>query len=563
MEKRSLLALVLSMAVLFLWQYFYGGLWVTPDHQEPQREERPADPATPPAPSPFVDPGPEAPAPRISTGVLPEDLIERIDEQYESWTVEDERYTLKILSPGARMGSFQLKGFRQSVEPESPPMELVAAKESGFLPLAVDFLRHTEWQTSVRPFDSDAPSKLELSPGDPPTDLSFHTEIPGEMRLTRVMSLNPDSYMMDMEILLENLSESPLEDQMGISFYFQPYQETSRWIAENVSRLHVHQGGDTTSFDTGDIQQGGVLIEPPLDWVAYANNYFIQAIIPMERDNFQVVPRVLDPERGLMQVAYLTDHFSIAPGESLNFQMRLYIGPKEINLLEAAGHNLANAVDYGWFSFLAKPLLRLLNWFNSYVHNYGVAIILLTVLIKIIFAPLTHKSFMSMQNMKKVQPKITALREKYKNDREKMNQELMNVYRTHKVNPLGGCLPMLLQIPVFFALYRMLSAAVELRHEPFLWWINDLTAPDRLDIGIAIPYLGGIPVLTILMGLSMFLQQKMTPMTGDPMQEKLMMAMPIVFTIFFVNFPSGLVLYWLINNVLSIAQQYYINTRKA
>ena len=561
MEKRSLLALVLSMAVLFLWQYFYGGLWVTPDHQD-QQVERPADPA-PSAPSPFVDPAPGTAAPRISTGVIPEDLVQRIDEQYQSWTVEDLRYTLKILAPGARMGSFQLKDFRQYVDPDAPPMELVAAKTSGFLPLAVDFLRHTEWQTSVRPFDSDAPSRMELMPGDPATHMSFHTEIPNEMKLTRVMTLTPDSYVMDLEILLENLSDSPLEDQMGISFYFQPYQETSRWIAENVSRLHVHQGGDTTRFDTKDVQQGGVVIEPPLDWIAYANNYFIQAIIPMERENFKVVPRILDPEQGLMQVAYLTDPFRIAPQESLSFQMRLYMGPKEINLLQEVGHNLHKAVDYGWFSFLAKPLLRLLNWFYGYVHNYGLAIIFLTVLIKIIFAPLTHKSYISMQKMKKIQPKITALREKYKNDREKMNQELMNVYRTHRVNPLGGCLPMLLQIPVFFALYRMLSAAVELRHEPFLWWINDLTAPDRLDIGIAIPYLGGVPVLTILMGLSMFVQQKMTPMTGDPMQEKIMMTMPIVFTIFFVNFPSGLVLYWLINNVLSIAQQYYIITRKA
>ena len=200
-----------------------------------------------------------------------------------------------------------------------------------------------------------------------------------------------------------------------------------------------------------------------------------------------------------------------------------------------------------------------LKWLYNYIHNYGVAIILLTILIKIVFWPLTQKSFKSMQKMKKIQPKIAQVREKYKDDREKLNQELMGLYNTYKVNPMGGCLPMVLQIPVFIALYRMLNTAVELRHEPFLWWINDLTAPDRLNIGFEIPYLGGIPVLTILMGVSMFAQQKMTPSSGDPRQEQIMLLMPVIFTVFFINFPSGLVLYWLVNNILSIVQQYWIN----
>ncbi len=235
------------------------------------------------------------------------------------------------------------------------------------------------------------------------------------------------------------------------------------------------------------------------------------------------------------------------------------MGPKDVETLGKAGHDLARAVDFGWFTFLAKPLLLVLRWFYKYTHNYGIAIILLTVVIKIIFWPLTQKSYKSMQVMKKIQPKIAQVREKYKDDREKLNQELMMLYRTYKVNPLGGCLPMVLQIPVFFALYRMLYGALELRHKPFMLWINDLTAPDRLHIGIDIPYLGGIPVLTLLMGVSMFIQQKMTPSGGDPRQEKMMLLMPVIFTVFFINFPSGLVLYWLVNNVLSIVQQYWIN----
>jgi YidC/Oxa1 family membrane protein insertase len=168
-----------------------------------------------------------------------------------------------------------------------------------------------------------------------------------------------------------------------------------------------------------------------------------------------------------------------------------------------------------------------------------------------------------MKQMKKLQPKMQKIREKYKDDKEKMNQEIMQMYRTHKVNPVGGCLPMLLQIPVFFALYRVLYSALAIRHAPFMLWINDLSAPDRLYMGFTIPYLGGLPVLTLLMGISMFAQQKMSPTTGDPRQEKMMLMMPVVFTVFFVNFPSGLVLYWLVNNVLSIGQQYYINKKTA
>jgi YidC/Oxa1 family membrane protein insertase len=241
----------------------------------------------------------------------------------------------------------------------------------------------------------------------------------------------------------------------------------------------------------------------------------------------------------------------------------VYYGPMDLNILGKAGHKLPAAVDFGWFDIIAQPLLKCLKFFNRFTHNYGVDIIILTILIKLLFWPLTHKSYVSMQQMKKLQPKMQKIREKYKDDKEKMNQEVMQMYRTHKVNPVGGCLPMILQIPVFFALYRVLYCALAIRHAHFWLWINDLAAPDRLYVGITIPYLGGLPVLTLLMGVSMFVQQKMSPTTGDPRQEKMMLMMPVVFTVFFVNFPSGLGLYWLVNNVLSIGQQYYINKKAA
>jgi YidC/Oxa1 family membrane protein insertase len=225
----------------------------------------------------------------------------------------------------------------------------------------------------------------------------------------------------------------------------------------------------------------------------------------------------------------------------------LFIGPKDIDILKAQGSSLEQSLDLGWFTVLAKPMLHTLKFFYTYIPNYGVGIIFITIILKIIFFPLTHKSYKSMKEMGKLQPKMAALKEKYKNDRDAMNRAVMELYRDHKVNPLGGCLPMLVQIPVFFALYKALMFSIELRHAPFMLWITDLSDKD--------PYY----VTPIIMGATMFIQQKMTPSTMDEMQQKIMLALPVVFTFMFLNFPSGLVLYWLVNNILTIGQQMYIN----
>jgi len=209
---------------------------------------------------------------------------------------------------------------------------------------------------------------------------------------------------------------------------------------------------------------------------------------------------------------------------------------------------------------IAKPLLLFLNFIYNYIPNYGVAIILITVIIKILFWPLAHKSAKSMKTLQKIQPKLAKLKEKYGDDKERLNKELIQLYKTYNVNPMGGCLPMLLQIPVFFALYKVLLQSIEIRHAPFALWITDLSAPDRLMIpGVELPWINGIPVLTLLMGASMYLQQRLTPTVGDPTQAMMMRFLPLVFTFMFINFPSGLVLYWFVNNILSIIQQYYIN----
>jgi len=276
---------------------------------------------------------------------------------------------------------------------------------------------------------------------------------------------------------------------------------------------------------------------------------------------------MLGSTKEVLKNKYVHPSIRIEPGQQVVLKHQLFMGPKQMDLLNAVGKGLGNLIDFGWFDFLARPCLHFMNLIYGVIPNYGLAIIIITVIIKILLWPLGTKSYKSMNEMKRIQPLMAEIREKYKNDKTKQNQEVMNLYRTYKVNPMGGCLPMVLQIPVFFALYRMLYEAIELRHAPFVGWINDLSAPDRLfNFGFSIPLMEppyGIPVLTLIMGASMFLQQKMSPPMGDPAQAKMMMAMPIVFTFIFINFSSGLVLYWLVNNVLSIAQQYYIQKKFA
>jgi YidC/Oxa1 family membrane protein insertase len=283
-------------------------------------------------------------------------------------------------------------------------------------------------------------------------------------------------------------------------------------------------------------------------WVGFNDKYFLAALSPMEtqankRFYFDYSP----PDH---RVGVISNRLEVPEGKQAEVKYNLYIGPKEIRTLKEAGLELGRSIDYGWFHFLAVPLVQVLMLFKDVVHNFGVAIIMLTILIKLLFFPLANKSYRSMNAMKKLQPKIEQLKALHGKDKGRLNQEMMKLYQENKVNPLGGCLPMLIQIPVFFALYKVLLLSVEMRHSPFLLWITDLSTKD--------PYY----VLPLLMGASMWFQSKLNPAPADPMQAKVMMFLPLIFTVMFLQFPAGLVLYWLLNNVLSILQQTYIS-RKA
>ena len=283
-----------------------------------------------------------------------------------------------------------------------------------------------------------------------------------------------------------------------------------------------------------------------MEWAYLGDKYFITAVMPTSGGDAEVYSKKVGEE--LFEASLVFRSLQIKPGETKVMEYGLYFGPKEVGILKAAGSKLERAIDLGFFDLIAYPMLLSFKWMYEVIPNYGVVVILLTVLIKILFWPLSQKSYKSMKDMQKVAPLMEQIREKYKDDKERLNKEVMDLYKRHKVNPLGGCLPMILQIPVFFALYAVVGGAVELRHAPFILWITDLSAKD--------PYY----VTPVIMGATMFIQQKMTPSaTADPMQQKVMMLMPVIFTFMFLNFSSGLVLYWLINNVLSIGQQHYVN----
>ncbi|MGR8948280.1 MAG: membrane protein insertase YidC [Gammaproteobacteria bacterium] len=297
-------------------------------------------------------------------------------------------------------------------------------------------------------------------------------------------------------------------------------------------------------YDYDDLQDTPINIDVTNGWVAVLEHYFVSALVPPENQKYHYYSKILDDRRYI--VGMYGDPKTIAPGGQDRFQTRFYIGPKRQDILRNLTPNLDRTVDYGVLWFIGEPLFKLLQFLHKILGNWGWAIIVLTILLKLFFYPLSAAGYRSMAKMRKVQPRMMSIKERYGDDRARMNQAMMELYKEEKINPLGGCLPILVQIPVFIALYWVLLESVELRQVPFTLWLTDLTAKD--------PYF----VLPLLMGISMWIQQKLNPAPMDPVQQKVMQLLPFVFTIFFAFFPAGLVLYWVVNNILSIIQQWRI-----
>jgi YidC/Oxa1 family membrane protein insertase len=558
MERRALLAIVLSVLILVLYQelvlkrYFPPPSETVPEAPATPESGAKAPLAVPPAGSPAKEAPASAAKPELAAGIG----SEVVSVQGRDVVVETDLYEAVLNTAGARLKSFRLKRYRTTVDPNSPSLDLISATEEGGFPFGV-ILRGPQREatdgTVVYAVDRDG---LRLE-GAAKGSITFSGELDGA-RITKRFEMSGNSYFVELGAQVERLPPGYTEMAVGWPKHISQLHEKNKEVV--FDSVLVLEANKLQNEKFGSLQSGKVL-DKDIGWFAYSGRYFLAAMVPNGctpgAKSIEGLRVWLQESDGTVEATALMPPGCLAPG------FELYLGPKQLDRL--TGYSLRRAVDLGWFSFIALPMLHVLQISHSITGNYGVDIILLTILIKIIFFPLTQKSFKSMKEMQKLQPQMTAIRERLKDKPDEMNKEIMELYRRNKVNPLGGCLPMVLQMPVFIGLYQALLNSVELRHAPFVGWINDLSAPDRLG-SIHIPFVEppGIPVLTLLMGVSMLIQQWMTPATtADPTQQRMMMFMPVVFTFMFISFPSGLTLYWLVNNILTIAQQVVINRTAA
>ena len=540
MEKRTILAIVLSLAVLLGFQYFFP-----PAQQQKQVTAVPAVSRT--------ELGENGEKTYSAQDNL--DRNQALDSQNESARtnspilekgetvpIQNSLYRAEIGTLGGQLKAFYLKEYRTDIATDSPDLNLVTVTDRGSYPLSGAVSIKGQWHQDRNLLFAMPKDSREIEVTSPEESLHLKAQLPSGETLIKEFIFQPDSYVI--EVVYSYI------DQDGVTH--QPDAVKLNWLHVNPpeeKKEYVYSG--VLGYIDGEIYKPSKKekkvrrqeLMGPLNWLGYTSKYFISVLLAP--DNVAIARTTGSIERA--DATHLMTGLQV----NQNNRIKVYIGPKKGLLLQALGMHLEASIEYGWFGVIARPLVQCLHFFNKYVHNYGIAIIILTILIKLAFYPLSQKSYKSMGKMKAVQPKLVKLKEKFKDDKSRLNKEMMDLYRTHKVNPFGGCLPIVVQIPVFFALYRALMVAIELRHAPFFGWIMDLSAKD--------PYY----VTPLIMGATMFLQQKMTPTTGDAMQAKMMLFMPIIFTFMFLNFPAGLVLYWLVNNVLSIGQQYMVMRQTA
>jgi YidC/Oxa1 family membrane protein insertase len=574
-EQRNLiLAIVLSVTIIIAFQYFYELPRVRDtQRQQAQRTEQ----TTATAPTREAAPGVAAPAPPEGTGAEP--AVTTPEVARTQALAEAERVDIKndllqgsLALTGGRIDNLVLSSYRQTTAPDSPDVRLLNPPgvpdtyfaDFGWVPteraVAVPD-RDSVWQA-----DGD-----QVRPGQPVT-LTWDN---GEgLRFKRTIALD-DAYLFTITQTVENSGEEP------VTLF--PYGLISRWGTPKTLGFYIlHEGpigvldGKLHEIDYDDLQEDGDLaFGSQGGWLGITDKYWLTALIPDQQSEIEArFLHTMHDGQDRYQVDYRgTAPITVAPDQTVEVTDRFFGGAKVVELLDRyqAEYGIPlfdRAVDFGWFYFLTKPLFHILHYFYQLTGNYGVAILLLTLLVKIVFFPLANKSYRSMSKMKALQPKMMELREKYADDKMAMNQALMKLYKDEKVNPMSGCLPIVIQIPVFFALYKVLFVSIEMRHAPFFGWIHDLSAPDPTSVfnlfgllPFAPPAFLMIGIWPLIMGATMLLQTKLNPQPADPMQARIMMFLPVMFIFLFATFPAGLVIYWAWNNTLSIGQQWVIMKR--
>ncbi len=511
---------------------------------------------SPGAPTPLsqgdVPAAPQEPADRPGTGVGgPEGggAIAASSSSGDVIRVETDVLRLEIDTQGGVIRTLELKEYPVSLEQPDVPVKLFQRSSAEFF-VAQTGLLGEGFAPSHRDTFEASRDEYVLAQGSDRLEVPLVAESAEGVRVVKTFVFERDSYVIDIAHEVQNPAGSePWRGRM-----YGQFQRTPPAGGRDMFFIYTYTGAILHTaenryekIDFEDMASGAVSATTPGGWMAMIQHYFGSVWIPDADATNHFYTKALGGNR--FAAGAVTPPLAVEAGGSGRFSMELYAGPKAQDRLAAAAEELDLIVDYGFLFIIAQPLYWALDFIHDYVGNWGWSIVLITLLIKLAFFKLSATSYRSMARLRKLQPKMVALKERYGDDKTKLNQAMMDLYKTEKVNPLGGCLPILVQIPVFIALYWVLIETVELRQADFILWINDLSAYD--------PYF----VLPLIMGATMFIQQKLNPAPMDPLQQKIMMFLPVVFTVFFLFFPAGLVLYWVVNNTLSIAQQWVI-TRK-
>jgi len=536
MEKRAFIAVILSLLVLLGYQEWIARYYTAPvAPASPAKEEPEKTVAAAPAAPPALVPNVPAKAP-ASQGA-------------KDVRVETDNYVALFTNQGGRLKSFKFKNYRSSVNENSPPFEIVTSAPGVPLPLGVRWQGPAPYEDTELLYGTEG-NDLKLTGASKGT-LVFRGQTPNGFVVTKSLTFSGSSYPIELEVSVKTADGSAPAPEILLA---EKGDHTVPNPDANFEGVIALVNNKISREPPPDANKKGEDLSGEISWAGFGYTYFFFGLLPEDAapQKFSV------HSNGPALIAAMSSPEAKPPGAG---HYTLFIAPKELEILKSVGKGLERSIDFGYFGFISIPFRYVLHFFHRFTGSYGLDIILLTVLIKLLMAPLTHKSFVSMKQMQKLQPQMERLKEKFSNDKEKLNKEIMDLYRRNGVNPLGGCLPMVLQFPVFIGLYNALSTPIELRHASFLW-IKDLSKPDWQSLPFTLgTWHLGVPILTILMGGSMFLQQWMTPSAGDPNQRKMMMMMPLMFTFMFVSFPAGLTVYWLVNNLLSIGQQYWINRR--
>ncbi|HEY5868775.1 MAG TPA: membrane protein insertase YidC [Candidatus Tectomicrobia bacterium] len=548
MEKRAVLAIVLSLVVVVLWSLLFA-------------------PSPPPPPSEVSEPAPRSSAPRPGAATSPAapsspgsvTSAARTTEQPPGSPVAPEVPVivdtgvarLTLTSQGASVREVQLNAYHTTLAKGAPPVEIAPVPGSTTLPLNAELSIEQRVTSLGQVVFTPSQTEVTLSASQPEGTVAFRGELGDGRTVHRLYRFHHTNYTFEVSTWIEGL-QPPARSSMLLLWGPGLLRHTDDVNRQGQTGEHPRSYVSGKVVDAAPKKPGETHIEQgQVAWTALADTYFAAVLMPQEPAGDAIITRRLEGDR--LEIGLRTP---LTQGQARQ-TVRVYVGPKSQPILETVEPSLDKLIDLGFFSPLARPMLQFLRLLDGWVHNYGLTIILATTLIKIAFWPLTQTSYKSMQAMQKLQPKLKELQVVYKDDRQGLNRAMMQLYREHKINPMGGCLPMVLQIPVFFAFYNALLYSIELRHAPFVCWDTELWWIGRgiCDLSIYDPSY----ITPVLMGVTMFIQQKMTPVTGDPMQAKIMQFMPLMFLVFFLKAPAGLVIYWLINNVLSIAQQMLIN----